>query len=79
MEDSVISNIKFIKRKLKLTIMVFFFWSKSWFNDHYITKINMQRRTLLDNNLDNKSHGLAKYNSNCQVKNVNPTFFSQIL
>jgi len=79
MEDSVISNIKFIKRKLKLTIMVFFFWSKSWFNDHYIAKINMQRRTLLDNNLDNKSHGLAKYNSNCQVKNVNPTFFSQIL
>lgn len=72
MEDSVISNIKLIKRKLKLTIMA---------NDHYIEKINMQKRTLLDKNLDNKSHGLVKHINNCQIelKMLTLHFFSQIL
>lgn len=46
-----------------------------------LKKINMQRRTLLDKNLDNKSHGLVKHINNCQIelKMLTLHFFSQIL
>lgn len=38
MEDSVISNIKLIKRKLKLTIMA---------NDHYIEKNKYAEKNVI--------------------------------